>query len=53
MQIIYKVTMDRARPPRPEDVPDAIWNLVEWCWRHYPETRPEFKKIVEELTPLV
>lgn len=40
--MLYKVAVERARPARPNGVPDAVWKMVERCWAHEPEDRPDF-----------
>lgn len=43
-----------GRAPRPvnpdnDEMPEALWNLVERCWREMPEERPTFSDISKEL----
>ena len=47
-QIFYKV-MNSARPPIPNDFPEAYKNLMIRCWDQDPQNRPTFNDIVDEL----
>lgn len=47
--VVYKVAVERARPRRPDDVPDQMWELIERCWAHEPAERPTFVAIQKEL----
>eukprot|EP01113_Clastostelium_recurvatum_P000736 TRINITY_DN10330_c0_g1_i1.p1 TRINITY_DN10330_c0_g1~~TRINITY_DN10330_c0_g1_i1.p1 ORF type:complete len:530 (-),score=138.01 TRINITY_DN10330_c0_g1_i1:100-1689(-) len=42
-----------VRPPIPADTPAAISSLIQACWAHRPETRPDFSKIVECLEDII
>jgi hypothetical protein len=53
--VIAEVTKGR-RPSRPSDDPshirglnDNLWGLIESCWNHNPDSRPEAGQIVERL----
>ncbi|KAJ6602730.1 kinase-like domain-containing protein [Mycena vulgaris] len=37
------------RPPRPPDVPDDLWVLVEECWSHLPKDRPTIWEVYNRL----
>lgn len=44
------------RPPRPEstiagDLDDAMWDLIQDCWKTEPKDRPEITEIYERLKP--
>ncbi len=44
------------RPPRPEstiagDLDDAMWDLIQDCWKTEPKDRPEITRIFERLKP--
>nr|KAJ3418349.1 hypothetical protein HK105_000019 [Polyrhizophydium stewartii] len=43
---------DGERPDRPDGVPDALWSIIEECWRHEPEQRPAFRDIARRLSML-
>lgn len=43
--LVYAVTVDRKRPVRPAEMGDAEWALVNRCWAHEPESRPEMAEI--------
>ncbi|KAL2911178.1 hypothetical protein HK105_209365 [Polyrhizophydium stewartii] len=43
---------DGERPDRPDGVPDALWSIIEECWRHEPEQRPVFRDIAWRLSML-
>lgn len=47
------MTVEQARPSRPENVPDEMWALVERCGDHDPHARPTFSEITEDLAKLV
>lgn len=44
--VIIKV-MNRERPPRPtlEISNDALWMLIEDCWKHSPSDRPAMGEV--------
>lgn len=59
----YKVSFDRVRapissvsegkrPPRPKDIPDALWALVTRCWSQAPSDRPRFDAICKTLSTM-
>lgn len=37
------------RPPKPEACPDIIFDLMNSCWKEYPEDRPSFANILKVL----
>jgi hypothetical protein len=39
--------MGGARFTRKPGIPDAIWELIEICWKQNPEERPTFSRIVD------
>ncbi|KAL2911175.1 hypothetical protein HK105_209362 [Polyrhizophydium stewartii] len=43
---------DGERPDRPDGVPDALWSIIDECWRHEPEQRPAFRDIAWRLSML-
>ncbi|KAI9022654.1 kinase-like domain-containing protein [Hyaloraphidium curvatum] len=48
--IMYQAAVEKARPKRPDDdVPDALWALIERCWKHEPADRPTFLVVEQEL----
>ncbi|KAK4689262.1 hypothetical protein P7C73_g848, partial [Tremellales sp. Uapishka_1] len=40
------------RPPRPPNVPDELWSLVERCWAQDPKARPSFEAIQLRLSKM-
>jgi len=47
------ITLDEARPPLPEGLPDPLQALVSRCWCAEPSQRPSFDEIVAELSAAV
>ena len=45
----YLVGTEGLRPPRMQHIPDALWNLMEMCWKEEPEQRPSFGRVEERL----
>jgi hypothetical protein len=39
--------MRGARFTRKPGIPDAIWELIEMCWKQNPDERPTFSRIVD------
>lgn len=37
------------RPPRPPNVLDSVWNLIEECWRAQPAERPHVLTVYNRL----
>ena len=37
------------RPIRQNNIPDCYWQLIERCWKQFPEERPTFAEITEIL----
>ncbi len=54
--IVAEVVFNNKRPPRPEstiagDLDDAMWDLIQDCWKTEPKDRPEMTRIYERLKP--
>eukprot|EP00775_Hariotina_reticulata_P006309 gene6309-6544_t len=49
MQIIYAVGLQKDRLRRPLRCPDAMWELIEACWKQEPEERPAFSSVLATL----
>jgi serine/threonine protein kinase len=43
------VAMEKGRPPFPDGTPPSIQELIESCWAHNPEDRPQFDDIIASL----
>lgn len=55
---VSKYYVDGKRPPRPsppdaEAMSDALWVLVESCWKHQPTSRPPTTHVVARLRTIV
>eukprot|EP00798_Chlamydomonas_sp_ICE-L_P001727 gene1727-33134_t len=37
------------RPPRMDDIPDRIWDLIQSCWQQNPGARADMAMVLEEL----
>ncbi|KAJ6603657.1 kinase-like domain-containing protein [Mycena sp. CBHHK59/15] len=37
------------RPPRPGNIPDNLWRIVEECWSHLPSERPTIWEVYNRL----
>lgn len=49
-QLMRMVVHDRYRPPLDNKIfPDPVKELIEKCWAHDPEKRPEFDEILADL----
>lgn len=48
------VAIQGQRPLRPKKLPmpDALWDLIEICWRQQPSERPEAMKVLNSLEGL-
>ncbi|XP_068666552.1 serine/threonine/tyrosine-protein kinase HT1-like [Aristolochia californica] len=49
IQAAFAVVNKNLRPPIPAHCPPALQALIEQCWAHNPEKRPEFWQIVKVL----
>ncbi|XP_068665266.1 serine/threonine/tyrosine-protein kinase HT1-like [Aristolochia californica] len=49
IQAAFAVVNKNLRPPIPLHCPPALQALIEQCWAHNPEKRPEFWQIVKVL----
>ena len=38
---------DGYRPSRPDKMDPELFDLIEWCWRHDPNDRPEMKDVID------
>ncbi|KAI8925914.1 hypothetical protein BC831DRAFT_250202 [Entophlyctis helioformis] len=47
--VVKELIAKGTRAPRPDGVPDALWRIVEDCWRADPAQRPTFDSIVQQL----
>ncbi|KZP15419.1 kinase-like protein [Athelia psychrophila] len=51
--LVVILTQDGKRPDRPRCLPthfsDEIWQLMEECWHHDPQVRPEMAAVVSRL----
>ncbi|KAL0568482.1 hypothetical protein V5O48_013501 [Marasmius crinis-equi] len=47
-QIIMAV-LNGSRPPRPENCPDALWQIIEKCWTEDALVRPSASAVASEL----
>ena len=53
--VVKEWIKDGERPDRKYGIPerlwmeDWLWELLERCWHHDPETRPEFNEIITVL----
>ncbi|KAI9034177.1 kinase-like domain-containing protein [Hyaloraphidium curvatum] len=45
-RVLMRALNRGERPPRPEGVPDGLWELVGRCWAAAPGDRPGFDEIV-------
>lgn len=41
------------RPPRPDDVPERLWTLMQACWNKRSKERPDFEWIRSEMESVV
>ncbi|KAJ7585003.1 kinase-like domain-containing protein [Mycena floridula] len=41
--------LDGGRPPRPTNISDNLWALVEACWHQRPTSRPDARTVVNSL----
>ncbi|KAL7719912.1 Tyrosine kinase [Entamoeba marina] len=41
--------LEGNRPDRVEDMPDALWDLIDECWKQDMNSRPSFQDIVDTL----
>ncbi|KAJ7585006.1 kinase-like domain-containing protein [Mycena floridula] len=46
--VIHDV-LDGGRPPRPKNISDNLWTLVEACWHQDPTSRPDAQTVVNTL----
>ncbi|KAL2918548.1 U1 snRNP protein [Polyrhizophydium stewartii] len=49
---VRAVIMKGQRPPRPDNTPDGLWELIQDCWNQDPDKRPSFVQIVRTLESL-
>ncbi|KAI9032067.1 kinase-like domain-containing protein, partial [Hyaloraphidium curvatum] len=46
---VMRAIFTGQRPSRPSDIPNAIWSLVEQCWREERSERPTMAELAEAL----
>lgn len=37
---------------QPSEIPDALWNILLWCWNDDPSERPTMSQLVTEFDRL-
>lgn len=55
-QIAMNVTLKKMRPDRgliPLETPQGLKDLMEYCWDHDPNNRPNFEQITELLKKIL
>lgn len=51
--IVRQKVLEGHRPDKPDQMPKALWALVEQCWAQEPAHRPTFEMVVQDLTKLL
>lgn len=57
LAVIYK-TVNGARPERPMDaasigLSDALWKVVEDCWKQQPQERPKIRAVLNRVNQII
>ena len=53
--VVLRVAQKKERPPKLPDyvgrlgLSDRLWRLIEICWDHYPQRRPNMDAVVQKL----
>lgn len=51
-QVLKLVLVKKELPPRPDGIPDAVWELLNFCWAQVPSGRPSIKQVEDRLEVL-
>lgn len=46
---IQNIVMENKRPKMPRAVPEKFSALMQWCWKHEPQERPEAEEVIKAL----
>jgi len=49
VQILQKIDRDSERLKRPKDCPADVYQLMQQCWVHRPQDRPNFAALKDFL----
>lgn len=47
--VIHDVVVKKSIPPRPDGLSDALWSLMEECWRRNSDERPTMAQVAMRL----
>lgn len=49
-QVIHELKVNKYRLPRPDNCPEVIYEVMNSCWNHNPELRPNFSTILTQIS---
>ena len=47
--VVFTKVLEGERPPRPVGFTNSLWEMLEPCWAHQPNTRPSIEEVLQYL----